>query len=308
MHDLIFITGILLIFIIIYLLIPKVKDYKENQDELARLQKEISEHKKDLDTKRANLQKISEEISSKKYFNENLQKIREDEIDRLLGAYQENEKEKILREIEEWTKSAQEAATEEFDCYEILIDGFKDQVNEVRAELEDYKVKRDVINQEISRNRAILEKKEFYSIQLNSNTVADLNFLEKVREQIFYREKFDKLVYDNYIHSHAKALVKRLTSGRKICGIYKVTNTTTNEVYIGKSVSIGDRIVTHIKAVYRQGTIGSPQLTAAIQKYGISSFTWEILEEVDRETLSEREKFYIEFYDTVNYGYNMRVG
>ena len=46
----------------------------------------------------------------------------------------------------------------------------------------------------------------------------------------------------------------------------------------------------------------------AIQEYGIWSFTWELLEKCSKEDLNDKENFYIELYDSYNYGYNSNKG
>ena len=45
-----------------------------------------------------------------------------------------------------------------------------------------------------------------------------------------------------------------------------------------------------------------------MEKDGIENFTFELLEEVSKDKLSEREKYWIQFYDTVKYGMNEKVG
>ena len=41
---------------------------------------------------------------------------------------------------------------------------------------------------------------------------------------------------------------------------------------------------------------------------GIDQFTFELLEEVPKDKLTEREHYYIEFYDSKRYGLNERNG
>lgn len=44
-------------------------------------------------------------------------------------------------------------------------------------------------------------------------------------------------------------------------------------------------------------------------KYGIDNFDFEIIEECDKSMLSEREKYWIQFYDSmVPNGYNLTNG
>lgn len=46
----------------------------------------------------------------------------------------------------------------------------------------------------------------------------------------------------------------------------------------------------------------------AIHKYGREHFKIELIEEVPVETLNEREKYWIDFYDSYNTGYNLTLG
>lgn len=45
-----------------------------------------------------------------------------------------------------------------------------------------------------------------------------------------------------------------------------------------------------------------------MKKYGIENFTFEVLERVEKEHLSEKEKYYIEFYASKEVGLNERNG
>ena len=49
-------------------------------------------------------------------------------------------------------------------------------------------------------------------------------------------------------------------------------------------------------------TPGRNKLYPAMAADGVENFTFEILEECPANQLNEREKFYIEFYDSNNYG------
>lgn len=45
-----------------------------------------------------------------------------------------------------------------------------------------------------------------------------------------------------------------------------------------------------------------------MEKDGVQNFTFELLEEVPKDKLTEREKYWINFYDSKSYGLNMREG
>jgi hypothetical protein len=46
----------------------------------------------------------------------------------------------------------------------------------------------------------------------------------------------------------------------------------------------------------------------AINKYGKSNFTIEVIEEVESTDLNDREKYWIKYYDSYNNGYNSTKG
>ena len=103
-------------------------------------------------------------------------------------------------------------------------------------------------------------------------------------------------------------MTKRVLEGKNPSGIYKVTNIETQEIYIGKSTSVADRWINHVKSACGLDGVADSQFQRALKKYGVDGFTWELLEEVPKDKLSDREKYYITIYNTTHYGYNMRNG
>lgn len=89
--------------------------------------------------------------------------------------------------------------------------------------------------------------------------------------------------------------------------IYKVTNLINNKIYIGKTNNLERRRKEH-----EQKTSNS-QIDRAIKKYGKENFKWEVIELVEKEKSNEREKYWIEKYNTYfrnknSNGYNMTKG
>ena len=87
-------------------------------------------------------------------------------------------------------------------------------------------------------------------------------------------------------------------------GIYKITNRINNKCYIGQSINIERRWKEHINDdIKLDRAIGK-----AFKKYGISNFTFEIIEQCSEEKLDEREIFWIQYYNSYANGYNMTLG
>jgi len=175
-------------------------------------------------------------------------------------------------------------------------------------ELEDYRLLREVVNEAIMREKEIQEKENFYKINITENDIEDINILESIRYKIKNREALNKLIYDVYISKPTKEMIKRVLNGNAPSGIYKITYLPTGEAYIGKSTNIKSRFEQHCKACFGLGTIAHSSLHMKMARDGIWNFSFELLEEVPKENLTEREKYYIKFYDTVKFGMNEKVG
>lgn len=79
----------------------------------------------------------------------------------------------------------------------------------------------------------------------------------------------------------------------KISGVYKITNTVTGDFYIGSSKDVKRRWKEH-KCYSRWKRYINSQLYKDMLKYGIDKFVFEILEEVEIESLKEKEQQLIE--------------
>ena len=217
-------------------------------------------------------------------------------------------KKELELEISEWLESAQEAA--EFNAemerkpLEDEAAAMKKSLEELKGEVEDYKARRNVINEEILRARAIEEQQDFYRIQIPEAHIRDIGLLNSIRPQIQKVDILDKLIYDNYVKKPVEEMEKRVLNGRAPCGIYKITRLKTGEIYIGQSTDIKARWSQHAKSAYHCGTISHSTLHTTMEKDGIWNFTFELLEEVEKADLRKRETYWIQFYDSKKYGMN----
>ena len=282
------------------------KKFKEKlEEEYNKIIKENKEEKQKLEN-------IVKEIKEKEHFNQTLYKLREEELETLISNKKKIELERLDKEIEEWAASAQEAAAFDSTQYQKglqeLGDLKKKELDELAVTINDYKARRDVINQEILRARAIEEQQDFYRVQLPDSSKHDLELLSSIRKELIKVDILDKLLYDNYVKKPVDEMIKRVLKGESPCGIYKITRLKTGEIYIGKSTDIKSRWQQHSKSVYHCGTISHSTLHTIMEKDGIENFTWEVLEEIPKDKLGSREKYWIEFYDSKNFGLNERAG
>ena len=80
---------------------------------------------------------------------------------------------------------------------------------------------------------------------------------------------------------------------QKICGIYKITNTITGDFYIGSSKDVKKRWAAH-KWPSRWNECQNNPMYLDMQKYGIDKFVFEILAEVEADSLKVIEQQFIE--------------
>ena len=90
--------------------------------------------------------------------------------------------------------------------------------------------------------------------------------------------------------------------------IYVIENTINNKKYVGKTnFSIQKRFKEHLRDSKKNRKEKRP-LYNAINKYGEENFSIRVLEEVSVELSAEREKYWINFFDSFNNGYNATIG
>ena len=90
--------------------------------------------------------------------------------------------------------------------------------------------------------------------------------------------------------------------------IYKVTNDINEKVYIGQTAfSIEERFAEHCKDRLQEKSKHRP-LYNAMNKYGIEHFKIEKIEECSIDMLSEREIYWIAYYNSYENGYNATRG
>lgn len=78
-----------------------------------------------------------------------------------------------------------------------------------------------------------------------------------------------------------------------VCGIYKITCVVTGKFYIGSSLSIRIRWTSH-KNTLKRNKHANSYLQHAWNKYGSENFLFEILENVPRAKLIEREQYWLD--------------
>lgn len=318
MDKIFFISSIIILLIVLFFIVKKSKEIKKEQkltadeiwekkrkeyeseiNEIAITKAELLENYNKLLEQKKNLLK---DIKEKETFNNSLFKIREEELNRIID---EKKKEGIKRIDAELEKIRQDKLTilnAEYKQFESDQEEIKRktliEMGEIINLLDDYRSQREAVNLAILREKELKEKENFYKIVIPENDQEDIEVLKTIGPRLRNREALNKLIYDVFVKRPLSELIKRVTNGKEISGIYKITYIKTGEAYIGKTTNISTRWQNHIKTAC--GLEGAARTTFhnRLEQDGIWNYTFEILEEVPKDKLSEREKFYIELYGT----------
>ena len=187
----------------------------------------------------------------------------------------------------------------------------KEQLNRdldiIRRELEKIRATRAATMDAQLREQEIKDKATFYTIQLNEADKRDVAYLQSIEYNLREARPLRMLIWTTFYRDKVNDLAARV-GAVGATGIYKITHIDSGISYIGQAKDIKERWVTHIKCSLGIDTPVTSQLYAFTREKGIDNFTFEILEKCSINELNEKEKFYIDLYQTYDYGLNKTRG
>lgn len=152
------------------------------------------------------------------------------------------------------------------------------------------------------------QEKYFWCIQIPEQDREDIHYLlTQVAPQVRNKDIIPKLVWSEYLQKLTQELMKRAKIDDKP-GIYKITNVITGKCYVGKSTKVKQRLIDHIKGSVGISTIADQKIHHAMLDEGLWNWTFECICECEKDQLSEKEKYYIDFFKAKEWGYNIVGG
>ena len=301
------IIGIILIIVSILLTIYNVRTmwhvHQLNQEvdnknqELLQLNKELEINKTILDN---NIKEKKEQLND---IQNNISKTIDNQKELSQKAF-ENYCEVLdnqYKEYEEEYKTYQENLETSYSNKQLEL---MRALDETRAELDKIKATRTAAVQAQTREKEIEDKLSFYCLTIAETELRDIAVLESIKSKLVNPRILSMLIWQTYWQKPLNRLIADVVGTGTTSGIYKITNVKTKECYIGQAVNISDRFKQHCKAACGIDTPAGNKLYKAMQEYGIQNFSWEVLESVPAIQLNEKEAYYINLYDSKNYGYN----
>ena len=329
MDKIFFISSIIILFIVLFFIVKKSKEIKKEQkltadeiwekkrkeyeseiNEIAITKAELLENYNKLLEQKKNLLK---DIKEKETFNNSLLKLREEELDRLIEE-KRKEKEKALNlELDMAQSQKIMALNAEFSEYssqqQKIIDSMLEETKKIQNELEDFRTQREAINQAIALENSKEEEKLKHQISLSLQDKEDIKYLLSIEEKINNKQLLRKLIWSEYLQKPFNEMLKRLFLGNPPKNvIYCIENIHNHKKYIGKtSAEVSKRWTEHIKTSLEIGTIKSQNIHKALYGHW-DEFTFSVIAVSEKEKISADEKYYIKFFESDIYGYNMKSG
>ena len=250
------------------------------------------------------LSSIEEKIQQKEQQFNQKYNFEEQAIQSRLKDYEDTGRRAIDQELQLKKIQCQEQKNQ----YEYELTLVQQEVQAEAAALQALKQTRKAAYQALLRQKEMKSKIDDYRLVPSSVELSDIKKLEKVKMELAKPRILSMLIWQTYWQPLAKIKFPIILKDKTKMGIYKITNTETNECYIGQAVDIYKRWNEHCKAGLGIDTPPGNKLYKAIQEYGLQNFTFEILLECNRDELNEKEKYFISLYQADTYGYNGNIG
>lgn len=298
----------LILSIIILGLCGYIYNLSSHQVEVLKINSEIEKKNQQLDS--------YYEFMCKEYKSLNQEIINKQEIVNRLIKTAEDMRESAKKQADQlFQERLAEIEIELDEHYQAIAAKHEEEISAIdkkkkqeEDQLQDLKNKQLAYIEAMQRQEEMDSKQDYYRLIISDIDLGDIRLLRELQNRFTKKEAVDKLIWENYYKSAYDLLMSHLfSSTAKVCGIYKITDLVTGKSYIGQSVDIRERFRQHIKTSLAYGKANN-KLYQAMQTSGQSNFTFEVLEEVPRTKLNEREIFWIDFYKTREMGLNSTRG
>lgn len=325
----------------VYLLLPPSKNYL-HKEQFRKAAHEIGEKLRKEREEQVQLQseKVQEEIKNMELILQEKARVYKESQEEWIKRVQdlkesyERQREEITASIQEHTLKEQQIMTEKLlqkqqqveqevrvldDKYQLTIVDYENKMFEVKCKFEDeekslngqIEQKRKEINsliEQFKKDEEARKEADFYRIPVSSAAKNDIDKLKGVAAQLNNPSTLYKLIWKEYYENGFNSMIGRvLGNDKEKSGIYKITDTRSQMCYIGQTTNFKNRWRTHAKRAVKAEEGTSNRLYQDMWENGLENYTFQIVEICEKDKLTEREKFYIDFFNSKEWGFNSKT-
>ena len=272
----------------------------KNEQALSELKSQIKTYQVSIKDSKNHLNTLHEECN--KINNELQQKQNH------LNDYYENLKKQTNQSFEQYSNTIDKCYETKEKEFELKIQQIREERESVENQLSQIKTVYEAATAARIREKEDQTKRMFYQLQIPKTQISDMTKLEEWKRELNDPSIVSKIIWSSYVIKPASDLCNRVLGTSAVCGIYKITNILTGDIYIGQSVNVADRWKNHIKCGLGIDASSTNKLYNNMQEYGVWNFTFEILQKCSRDKLNEKERFWIEMYQSNKVGLNVTKG
>lgn len=303
------------IIVALFLVIVYLRNsYKNEQSKTyqKRIQQLQYDYNKEKEEEEKKYNEFLASIKEKEKLCDQLVEKEQQRIDEKVLAYSNQKYDEAEKKITHYYVLRQEAINKEVvqleNNYNTHKENLDRDISTLREELSDLKARREAYIEALKAEEKRQQDRAFYTINLTEENKEDIKILRSIEDKLHNSEALNRLIYDVFIKKPLGELLLRIVGENTYGGIYKITNLDTQRAYIGRSTDIKKRLTEHVKGAFNISTIADQEIHRVMGREGVDKFSFEVLEKVEKEKLNEREKYWIDFYQTQSYGYNQNKG
>lgn len=325
---LLFLGSILGAGIVYLILLPKTKQTQQLNNEIINQNIKAEKDLALVEEKTSNLKQLCEEKYQEYHrLREDIDKERLNAEDNAKSYYEQQmsmSKQKLQQDLEKQKKSFQQAAEDyQKDYLSALQDAANNFSERISGLTENVKIQQqalELLHSQISleastalaavnANKRIAEQAlqdNFYRLTLSKDDLEEIEELRKCGKHLRNPEPLNKVIWKVYYENPYTSLIGRVVGPGIHCGIYKITNLTNGMCYVGQSVDIANRWKQHIKRGIGAEAPTKNKLYPAMAEFGVENFSFEIVEECEKELLDKKEDYWQEFFKAKEFGYSIK--
>lgn len=165
------------------------------------------------------------------------------------------------------------------------------------------------INEQINEGKMLESEKRAHCLIFSETDQSDIDYLLTIQNTLTNKTIVPKIIWSGYLINAFNTMYKTQFGAKEPKNaIYCIENLDTKEIYIGRTVNVHDRWTEHIKTSLGVGGTTPASIHRAMYD-NWDRFSFRVLEEnIPVNKIKEREKFYIDFYQSNIYGYNQNRG